>query len=73
MSLDIDHPAFRAGLTRLFDLSTRMDAAKAQGGVVGKLKQAGLAMSGAVTFARLYFLPVKRHALPQDVRMVPAW
>ena len=73
VSLDIDHPAFRAGLTRLFDLSTRMDAAKAQGGVVGKLKQAGLAVSGAVTFARLYFLPVKRHALPQDVRMVPAW
>ena len=73
VSLDHDHPAFRAGMSRLFDLSTRLDAAKAQGGIVGKLKQAGLAVQGAVTFARLYFLPVKRHDLPQQVRVVPAW
>ncbi len=73
VSLDHDHPAFRAGMTRLFDLSTRMEAAKAQGGIIGKLKQAGLAVRGAATFARLYLLPVKRHDLPQQVRVVPAW
>ena len=73
VSLDHDHPAFRTGMSRLFDLSTRMEAAKAQGGVVGKLKQAGLAVSGLATFARLYFLPVKRHELPQQVRVAPAW
>jgi magnesium-protoporphyrin IX monomethyl ester (oxidative) cyclase len=36
--------------------------------------QAGaLAIAGVATFARLYMLPVKRHDLPQQVRMAPAW
>jgi magnesium-protoporphyrin IX monomethyl ester (oxidative) cyclase len=73
ISLDHDLPAFRAGMTRLYELSMRMDAAKAQGGVIGKLKQAGLAVQGFATFARLYFLPVKRHDLPAQVRVAPAW
>ena len=73
ISLDTDAPAFRAGMTRLFELSQRMDAAKAQGGLVGKLKQGALAVAGFTTFARLYFLPVQRHALPEQVRMAPAW
>ena len=73
ISLDHDLPAFRAGMTRLYELSMRMDAAKAQGGVVGKLKQAGLAVQGFATFARLFFLPVKRHDLPAQVRVAPAW
>ena len=31
-------------------------------------------MSGALTFVtRLYLLPVKRHELPRDVRVAPAW
>lgn len=73
VSLDTDHPAFRAGMDRLFQLAQRMEDAKAQGGIVGKLKQAGLALAGAATFARLYLLPVKHHALPQQVRVAPAW
>ena len=73
VSLDTDHPAFRAGLSRLFDLSTRMDAAKARGGVIGKLQQASLAVQGFGTFARLFLMPVKQHSLPQQVRMAPAW
>jgi len=47
--------------------------AKARGGVMGGLQRARWAVAGAATFARLYFLPVKRHALPEQVRMVPAW
>ncbi|RVT50800.1 magnesium-protoporphyrin IX monomethyl ester (oxidative) cyclase [Rubrivivax albus] len=73
ISLDTDHPAFRAGLDRLFRLSERMEAAKARGGLVGRLQQAGLAVAGAATFARLYLMPVKRHALPTQVRVAPAW
>ena len=73
VSLDTDHPAFRAGLDRLFRLSERMEAAKARGGLVGRLQQAGLAVTGAATFARLYLMPVKRHALPTQVRVAPAW
>ncbi len=73
VSLDIDHPAFNAGLERLFDIQTRIDAAKARGGVVGKLKQGALALAGVASFARLYLLPVKRHDLPAEVRVAPAW
>lgn len=73
VSLDIDAPAFRAGMERLFRIQTRMDAAKAQGGLFGGLKRAAWAAAGAATFARLYFLPVKRHALPANVRVAPAW
>ena len=73
VSLDIDNPAFRDGLSHLFHVQTQMNAAKAQGGLVGNLKRARWAISGGLTFLRLYFLPVKHHALPADVRMAPAW
>ncbi|MGA1068459.1 MAG: magnesium-protoporphyrin IX monomethyl ester (oxidative) cyclase, partial [Burkholderiaceae bacterium] len=73
VSLDIDSPAFRACMERLFHVQTQMDLAKARGGVMGGLQRARWAVAGAATFARLYFLPVKRHALPEQVRMVPAW
>ena len=73
ISLDIDNPVFRAGLSRLFDVQTRIDAAKAQGGVLGFIKRAGWAVVGVATFARLYTLPMLRHELPADVRVAPAW
>jgi magnesium-protoporphyrin IX monomethyl ester (oxidative) cyclase len=73
ISLDIDHPAFRAGMSRLFEVQTRIDAAKAQGGVLGFVKRAGWAVVGVATFARLYTLPMLRHELPAQVRMAPAW
>ena len=50
-----------------------MAAAKARGGVIGRLRQAACAVAGVVTFARLYLMPTLRHELPQSVRMRPAW
>ncbi len=73
LTLDIDDPGFRAGLERLSRLAARGEAAKARGGLVGRLQQAGVAIAAAVTFAGLYLRPVKRHALPQSARMAPAW
>jgi magnesium-protoporphyrin IX monomethyl ester (oxidative) cyclase len=73
ISLDIDHPGFRAGMDRLFQLQLASDRAKARGGVVGALKRGACAVAAAVTFGRMYLLPVKRHALPAQVRMAPAW
>jgi magnesium-protoporphyrin IX monomethyl ester (oxidative) cyclase len=40
---------------------------------VGGLKRIGLGVAAAVTFARLYMLPVQRHSLPDQVSMAPAW
>jgi magnesium-protoporphyrin IX monomethyl ester (oxidative) cyclase len=73
VSLDIDHPAFRAGLTRLFEVQTAITAAKVQGGLAGFVKQGLWAVTGLATFARLYLLPVKRHELPLQPRMAPVW
>jgi magnesium-protoporphyrin IX monomethyl ester (oxidative) cyclase len=73
VSLDIDNPVFRDCMSQLFHAQTQMDAAKARGGLVGNLQRVRWAISGGFTFLRLYFLPVKHHALPADIRMVPAW
>jgi magnesium-protoporphyrin IX monomethyl ester (oxidative) cyclase len=73
ITLDTDHPAFRAGLKRLHRISEGMAQAKRRGGVIGHLQRAGLAVAGAATFVGLYLRPVKRHTLPQQVRMQPAW
>jgi magnesium-protoporphyrin IX monomethyl ester (oxidative) cyclase len=72
-TLDIDHPTFRAGLERLRRIGVAMAGAKAKGGVVNRLKAAGLAAAAAATFARLYALPVKSHELPAVIRLAPAW
>ena len=73
VALDLDHPAFRAGLERMFRITQARAEAKAQGGIGGSIKRAGLALAAAATFARLYLLPVKRTALPATVLLAPAW
>jgi magnesium-protoporphyrin IX monomethyl ester (oxidative) cyclase len=71
--LDTDNPKFRAGFTRLFELSQAAERAKERGGVVGALKRAGCAVAAAATFGRLFLMPVKPNALPDRVRVAPAW
>ena len=73
ISLDTDNPKFRAGLNRLLAISRKLEAAKAQGGIIGKLKQAACATQGVLAFIGLYFHPVHRHDLPAEIRMQPAW
>jgi magnesium-protoporphyrin IX monomethyl ester (oxidative) cyclase len=73
ISLDTDSPAFRAGLARLVVCSEGHAAAKARGGVVGLVQRAGHALVGVATFVRLFVHPVKRHALPVQIRVAPAW
>ena len=76
-TLDTDHPAFRAGLERLARLGERAAAARARTGLVGRtggaITRAGCAVGAALTFARLYLLPVKTNVAPEQVRLVPAW
>jgi magnesium-protoporphyrin IX monomethyl ester (oxidative) cyclase len=73
LTLDIDHPKFRAGLEQLRLKMKGIEAARRRGGVVGALRRAGLTVSAAATFVRLYLLPVHRHELPAQVRLAPAW
>ena len=73
LSLDLDNPKFRRGLERLRRIGVANAAAKARGGLVGGVRRLGLGMAAAVTFARLYTLPVLQHRLPERVSLVPAW
>jgi len=73
LTLDIDHPAFRAGLARLFTISQAVERAKAQGGAIGFVKRAAWSVAGLATFARLYVLPTVPNELPAQMRMQPAW
>ncbi len=72
-TLNIDDPRFRAGMERLRHLSDSAAAATKRGGIMGKLKKAGCGVAAALTFARLFMLPVVHHELPQNTRMVPTW
>ncbi|HEY1315469.1 MAG TPA: magnesium-protoporphyrin IX monomethyl ester (oxidative) cyclase [Steroidobacteraceae bacterium] len=73
LSLDLENPHFRRGLERLRTIAAASAAAKARGGALAALRRLGLAAAAAATFARLYLLPVRRHDLPAQVRMAPAW
>ena len=73
ISLDLDHPAFAAGLERLRVITEGQRAARRQGGVLGALRGAGLKAAAAVAFVRMFLIPVKDNAQPASVRLVPAW
>ena len=73
LTLDTDAPAFCAGLDRLVRARVRFDAGRERGGIVGRLQQAGAALSGAANFVRLFLHPVKRHELPAQIRVAPVW
>jgi len=73
VTLDIDHPAFRENLDRIYRCAMKADAGKAAGGIVGNLQKAFWSVAGAAVFVRMYFIPVKSHALPASARLVPSW
>jgi len=73
LTLDIDHPAFRAGLDRLFRIADRQRSLKRQGGILAGLRRGALALAAGATLARMFFLPTRPNAAPASVRMAPAW
>jgi magnesium-protoporphyrin IX monomethyl ester (oxidative) cyclase len=73
LTLDLDSPAFRAGLERRRAYAGAADRARQRGGVLGMLRRAALAGASAITLARLFLLPVRRNEIPAQVRMAPAW
>ena len=73
LTIDLDDPRFHACLERLRRIGDASAKARADGGLFGGVRRAGLAASAAFTFLRLYFLPAKPNTLPQDVRLAPTW
>ena len=73
LTLDLDNPGFRTGLERLRRIAEASAAARARGGARGALGRIALAAAGAATFVRLYLLPARQNAVPQQIRATPAW
>jgi magnesium-protoporphyrin IX monomethyl ester (oxidative) cyclase len=68
-----DAPTYRALLESMRETSDAIDAAVAQGGLMGSIKRVGLSLKAAATFARLYLHPVDKMAVTPNVRMAPVW
>ncbi len=73
MTLDLENPKFFAALERLRRINVAVAEAKAQGGLTGWVKRAGLAAAAVVGFARLYLLPTVPNELPERTLMQPTW
>ncbi|MGD0109112.1 MAG: magnesium-protoporphyrin IX monomethyl ester (oxidative) cyclase, partial [Rhodopila sp.] len=73
VTLDLENPAFLAGLQRLLRISEQIAASKAQYGLGGLLKRAGLTAAAGLTLGRLFLMRPQRHELPAQIRMAPAW
>jgi magnesium-protoporphyrin IX monomethyl ester (oxidative) cyclase len=71
--LDTDNPAFQQGLDRLSRINLAMAAARRNGSPLARIKRIGLGVHGGAIFIRLFLMPVKQNALPQQVLMQPAW
>lgn len=73
VELDIDDPAFRAKMEALRQATLRIEDGKARGGVIGALQRVGGMAGAGWNFARMYFHRAKPNALPETIRMQPAW
>jgi magnesium-protoporphyrin IX monomethyl ester (oxidative) cyclase len=60
-------------MQRLNRISEGMAEAKAKGGVLGGLRRVGLSAAAAATFLRALVRRPRRHDLPADARLSPAW
>ncbi|MCG6884305.1 MAG: magnesium-protoporphyrin IX monomethyl ester (oxidative) cyclase [Silicimonas sp.] len=73
ITLDIEHPAWQRNLEKLQRANVRIARAKEVGGIGGKLSQLGGSLAAASAFAALYFIPSKKHRVPENVRLEPVY
>ncbi len=73
ISLDLENPRFWQMLDRLVEINEAVEKAKAEGGIVNRVRQAGLGLRAFGVFARLYFMPVKKNERRSNVRLAPTW
>lgn len=73
LELDIDHPAFFAGLRRLNAISRKAADAKAKGGFAATWSKIASPLAAGATFVRLYMIPTKRNEMKSEIRLAPIW
>ncbi|MFT2094981.1 magnesium-protoporphyrin IX monomethyl ester (oxidative) cyclase [Acidiphilium sp.] len=73
LTLDIENPAFLAGLETLRRLDVANLALREVPGPLARLRRGANAARAALAFGRLYLMRPKPNALPADIRMQPVW
>jgi magnesium-protoporphyrin IX monomethyl ester (oxidative) cyclase len=73
VTLQYNHPVFLRSMKRLCEIQDAVNQAKAQGGPLSWVRRGLLGAEAAVRLTRLYFLPVNRRPLPDDMRLAPSW
>jgi len=73
ITLDIDHPRWKKGLTRLQKASLQVADGKRRGGIGGTLTRGVGMAKAAAAFVSIYTIPAHRHEVPVSSRMEPAY
>jgi magnesium-protoporphyrin IX monomethyl ester (oxidative) cyclase len=73
LTINIENPRFQAGLERLRRIAQAAEAARVRGGLRARLVRSALVAAAAAAFVRLYLLRAHPNAVPQRVRLAPAW
>ncbi len=73
VSLDLDNPAFRAGLETFRVIAEKIAALSGRPKLIRTLLKLKLQAQAAAMFAKLFLMKPKRHALPTNVRLAPSW
>lgn len=73
VTIDLDHPAFRAGMDRLLQISDAMNEVADARGPTAKLRRAMLGARAGLTFLRLFLIRPIDNTLPASSRLNPAW
>lgn len=73
LTVDIDHPAFRAGMERIRMANEGIAEATAAGGLAGAVRKLGWQLRAGLAFARLFLVPTQSNRIPETSRLQPAW
>lgn len=73
VEIDTDDARFRTAMEKLRLASVGIENAKKRGGIGGKLSQFKNMAKAGYYFGRMYFMKPKANALPESIRLQPAW
>lgn len=73
LQLDTDSPHFRRRMERLAQAASKIDAAKARGGLGSWIERVAQTAVAGATFVSLYLTPARSNTIPTSVRLTPSW
>jgi magnesium-protoporphyrin IX monomethyl ester (oxidative) cyclase len=73
VELDTDNPKFRAAMEDVRRASDGVAAAKARGGIVGAASRVAHIAKAGFALGRMFFMKPRENALPETIRLQPAW